>query len=393
MGTLPTIDQIVYQKRFNEPFYCFRPETIIQNGRFFGQRFPGTVMYAVKCNPHAAVIEALYRSGVRNFEAASLAEIKRIRDQLGPVELHFMHPIKPREAIRIGYHQYGVRNFAFDDLDELTKIVEATDRGNDLGLFLRIAVSSRGAILDLSKRFGVSPERAPSLLRQARPYSARLGVCFHVGSQCLQPEAFKEALETMAAVIEQTEEHIDILDIGGGFPVKYPSMSPPPLESFVDVIKAYTQPKMRLWCEPGRALVADAGSLIVQVLARRNAVLFINDGVFGGLADAGVPHYFRYPARLIPATKPSTAITDLEPFSLSGPTCDGHDWMPGPFWLPRTVAEGDWIELGQLGAYSISMRSQFHGFQGFDHVPSVLVRDPPLLRTLSTTSPCLTTSF
>ena len=374
---LPTIVQSVQELGLEDPFYCIRPETIVQSTGIFCQKFKGLVLYAVKCNPHPWVLEAVYRGGVRDFEVASLAEIRQVRGQFPQATLHFMHPVKPRGAIRLGYQEYGVRDFAFDDPDELTKIIEATNQAKDLGLFLRIAVPALGAALDLSKRFGLSGDQAVSLLRTARRYSARLGVCFHVGSQCLDPQAFRLALECIARVIDQAGVAVDIVDVGGGFPVSYPTMSPPALECFLEVIHTHTKEYPQIWCEPGRALVAAGGSLIVQVLARRDDLLFINDGIFGGLADAGIPHYFRYPARLIPAVDRRSGEAHL-PFSFSGPTCDGYDLMPGPFWLPPEVAEGDWIELGQLGAYSASMRSQFHSFQGFDEIKSILVSDPPL---------------
>ena len=362
-----------------ESFYCLRLENIVQKAEIFCRKFNGSVLYAVKCNPHPWVLKAVYRGGVDNFEVASLAEIRQLHTLFPQAGLHYMHPVKPRKSITLGYRAYGVRNFAFDDAAELDKILQATDYPQNLGLFLRIAVSPRGAVLDLSKRFGVSLEEAPSLLKTARKHSLRLGICFHVGSQCLEPEAFGHALQRVDQVIEQAGVKVDVIDVGGGFPVPYPGMTPPPLDDFFTVIHSHLKQDAHLWCEPGRALVAEAGSLVVQVLARRDRVLFINDGVFGGLADAGVPHCFRYPARPLIHAQPDIERKPLLPFSFSGPTCDGYDDMPGPFWLPETVAEGDWIELGQLGAYSASMRSQFHGFQGFEQVTYTAVSDPPLI--------------
>ena len=118
-------------------------------------------------------------------------------------------------------------------------------------------------------------------------------------------------------------------------------------------------PGARLWAEPGRALVAAGTSVVVQVQARRGDALYVNDGVYGSLADAGTLA-FRYPVRLI---RPGgAAAVETIGFSLFGPTCDSADVMNGPFLLPADVAEGDWIEIGQLGAYGACLRTAFNGF-------------------------------
>ena len=126
----------------------------------------------------------------------------------------------------------------------------------------------------------------------------------------------------------------------------------------------------------GRALVAGGTSVVVQVQHRRGDALYINDGVYGSLSDAGAPG-FRFPVRLI---RPDGAAPSDQPaaFSLFGPTCDSADRMDGPFLLPADVAEGDWIEIGQLGAYGACLRTAFNGF---DRARLVEVRDPPLLAT------------
>jgi ornithine decarboxylase len=136
---------------------------------------------------------------------------------------------------------------------------------------------------------------------------------------------------------------------------------------------------VRLWAEPGRALVASGTSLVVQVQLRRGNQLFINDGIYGSLSDAGVPG-FRFPARLV---RPD-AVSEAPPqgFELFGPTCDSADHMRGPFVLPEDVREGDWIELGQLGAYGGCLRTAFNGF---DRARLIEVADRPPLETAGLT--------
>jgi ornithine decarboxylase len=226
----------------------------------------------------------------------------------------------------------------------------------------------------------VSVDEAAALLRAARPHAARLGIAFHVGSQCLDPAVYRAALQLAAAAVVQADVAIDIVDIGGGFPVSYPDAMPPPLDAYVAAIAeaASIFPECtRLWAEPGRALVAPGGSVVVQVELRRGDALYVNDGVYGSLSDAGRPG-FLFPARRI---RPDTAGDDdvrLRGFRLYGPTCDSADHMKGPFLLPEDIDEGDWIELGQLGAYGACLRTRFNGFEGG---ATIEVADPPLLAT------------
>jgi ornithine decarboxylase len=205
---------------------------------------------------------------------------------------------------------------------------------------------------------------AAALLRAARPAAARLGLCFHVGSQMLDPLAWRQALALTGEVIRDAGVAVDVIDVGGGFPVAYPGIEPPPLGAFFAEIEAGFEalalPGAVLWAEPGRALVAAGGSVVVQVQARRGRELFVNDGVYGALSDAGAPG-FTFPVRLIRPEGPAPAMAEAG-FVLFGPTCDSADRMAGPFWLPEDVAEGDWIEIDQLGAYGACLRTAFNGF-------------------------------
>jgi len=343
------------------------------------------VLYAVKCNPEPRVLRAVWAGGVRHFDCASLPEIAFVRKLLPQAEVHFMHPVKARHAIHAAFHEHGVTDFAFDSAEELEKIVQETvpvglvGAPPTLGLFVRLAVTQGGAY-DLSGKFGVNVAEAAALLRAARPHAARLGIAFHVGSQCLDPAVYAAALRLAADAVAHSEVAVDIVDIGGGFPVSYPDTVPPPLDAYVAAIAdgARVFPAaVRLWAEPGRALVAPGGSIVVQVELRRGDALYVNDGVYGSLSDAGRPG-FRFPARRIRPDMPGDDGMALRAFMLYGPTCDSADHMKGPFLLPEDIDEGDWIELGQLGAYGACLRTKFNGFEGG---PTVEVADPPLLMT------------
>lgn len=379
---LPSIDEVISAEKPCEPVHCLRPNTVRAQAQAFLQTFPGTVLYAVKANPDAAVLQALADAGISHFDVASLTEARTVRQLLPEAHLHFMHPVKSRSAIAAVYGEHGIRDFCFDNSEELAKIYEETGHARDLGLYLRLALPPTGAVHELSGKFGAEPAAAVRLLRRARQRARRLGVCFHVGSQCLDPEAYVRAIRRAAEVIAQAGVPVDCFDIGGGFPVSYADQTPPPLEAYADAVRAALAEhpilaESALWCEPGRALVAPGVSVVVQVWARRGSTLYINDGVFGSLFDAGATERVRFPARLIRAGRRAPAVAPA-PFRLYGPTCDSCDQMDGPFFLPNDVTEGDWIELAQLGAYGSCFRTSFNGFGGAQVVE---VRDPPLVPT------------
>jgi len=375
LSALPLVDDLVAIERPAEPMHCLRPAAIMAAADRFVSGFPGDVLYAVKCNPEPAVLRAVWAGGVRHFDCASAGEVALVRQMFPDASIHFMHPVKSRPAIREAYAQHGVRDFVLDSADELAKILEETGDAADLGLFVRLALPPGGARYDLSGKFGAPLAEAAALLRAARPAAARLGLCFHVGSQCMDPLSYRRAMALAGEAIRLAGVAVDVVDVGGGFPVRYPDLEPPPPGAYFAEIEAAFEalglPEgAQLWAEPGRALVADGTSVVVQVLLRRGDALYVNDGVYGSLSDAGAPG-FRFPVRLIrPGAGPA-----LLPFELFGPTCDSADHMRGPFFLPPGVREGDWIEIGQLGAYGACLRTAFNGF---DRARLVEVRDPPM---------------
>ncbi|MBK8174147.1 MAG: type III PLP-dependent enzyme [Rhodospirillales bacterium] len=378
---LPGVDSVVAAEAPNEPLHCFRPAVVESTARTFVGGFPGSVLYAIKCNPEPRVLRAVWAGGVRHFDCASPAEIALVRQMFPEAQVHYMHPVKSRAAIRAAWEQFGVDDFVFDSSDELAKIIAETGSAGarPRGLIVRLAVDNGGAY-DLTGKFGAGPAEAARLLAAARPLASRLGLSFHVGSQCLDPKAYADALVTASAVIGTAGVGIDIVDVGGGFPVSYPDVTPPPLGDYFAVIAAATRclglDDVELWSEPGRALSAAGTSIVVQVQHRRSDALYINDGIYGSLSDAGAPH-FRFPVRLIRPDGPAPA-GELKAFRLFGPTCDSADRMDGPFLLPADAGEGDWIEIGQLGAYGGALRTAFNGF---DRARLIDVADPPLLAT------------
>lgn len=329
----------------------------------FLSKFNGTSLYAAKANPHPAVLKLLWQTGIRDFEVASVREVEQIHALLPGATLYFMHPVKSRKAIRVAYG-LGVRHFAFDSLDELRKIRQETHEATDLALHLRVSVSQDGAEYPLGNKFGVTLIEAPLLLVHARQFSEKLGVTFHVGSQCLDVTAYRRALKDIAGLLAGAGLSLDMLNVGGGFPVPYPDMPTLPLADYFDEIQRAVMEfgfdGLEIFCEPGRALVAEGGAVAVRVEMRRGQSLYLNDGTYGALFDAGQPGW-NFPLELYPAGRLGQS-NDLALFEFYGPTCDSIDKMSGPFTLPADVAEGDWIIFRCLGAYGYVMQTRFNGF-------------------------------
>jgi ornithine decarboxylase len=287
-----------------------------------------------------------------------------------------MHPVKAEEAIREAYFTYNVRTFSLDSLEELEKIMRATDQATDLTLCVRLRVPNDHAKLSLGAKFGAAPDEVKALLFAARQAADALGICFHVGSQTMSPSAYVQALGRVRNAIVEAAVTVDVIDVGGGFPSIYPGMEPVALENYFEAIHRGFESlpvsySSELWCEPGRALSAEYSSIIVRVERRRGTELYINDGAYGALFDAA--HIgWRFPVALL---REDESEEEMTAFSFYGPTCDDMDHMVGPFMLPDDVKVGDYIEIGMLGAYGAAMRT---GFNGFTSESTIEVEDEPM---------------
>ena len=364
MQKFKSVDELVNQLKPTEPVYCIRRNSIRLASRFFQNKFPGKILYAVKTNPHPVVLQTLLDSGIKHYDVASIKEIETIKNLNPEVECSYMHTVKSREDIKEAYFKYNIKTFALDTKDELIKIIESTNHAKDLRLFVRVSVSNEHAEIDLSKKFGAITSEAAGLLRLGKQYAYKLGLSFHVGSQCMHPISYAKGISEIGNIIKRTKIVPDIINVGGGFPTIYPDLVPQSMQSYFDEIKKglknlKLQKLPEIICEPGRSLVAESGSTIVRVNLRKKQKLYINDGTYGTLFDAGTPNIV-YPSRVI---KNGRVISKkLTSFDFYGPTCDSMDYMKGPFILPNNIKENDYIELGQLGAYGLTFRTQFNGF-------------------------------
>jgi len=376
MHTYATPYNIVRNLQPELPVYCFRPQRVTAAARWFVEKFPAQAFYAVKANPAPHVLDALWDAGIRSFDAASEKEIALIHGRFPGARIAYLHPVKPRHAIRRAYENYGVRIFVTDTVAELNKILEATGHAKDLTILVRLAVSCEGSALPLANKFGADPSEAAEILRLARRFADEVGVSFHVGSQAMKPSAWAQAMADASRIIIDAGVTVDIVDVGGGFPAIYADKAPPEMDDYVAMVmrsfeNMFVLENAELWCEPGRALVAEAESLLVRVDLAKGNTLYINDGSYGSLYDA-VHERWDFPVRAISGN--GRKLGRMAEYTVYGPTCDSADVLSEKVWLPAGLAEGDYIEFGNLGAYGRAMATRFNGF---GEAETAIVQDAP----------------
>ncbi|NDV85565.1 ornithine decarboxylase [Aurantimonas aggregata] len=359
------------------PVYCFRPEVLKADARGFMAAFAGDTAYAVKTNGEPMVLSTLAEAGVKIFDVASPGEFAAVRAALPKAEMLYMHPVKAQSDIRLALETYGIRVLSLDHEDEVAKILRIV-RALDLDpgtITLFVRIQTRGhAAYELSKKFGAAPAHAVELLQRCHKIGFKVGICFHVGSQIEDPDTYERALASTDWVRNRADVPLAGLDVGGGFPAEYghdPRRKKREMPGLGQImsrldgdIREWGFDEMPLVAEPGRVIVARAFSLIVRVLLRKGKRLYINDGIWASLSDSWTGK-ITLPARFIPDPARQSRNGDpskIEAFKVCGATCDSVDILSRPFWLPETVDTGDWIEIGHIGAYSLSLRTRFNGF-------------------------------
>jgi ornithine decarboxylase len=367
----PSFALVIEATRPTLPIYVLHPARFrAAVGRFL-QSFPGTTMYAVKANPVAHVLDQIYEAGIRHFDTASLAEIELIRGRYPDSTCHFMAPVRIPGEAGTAWRQHGLTDFVVDCDPELDKLLAETDGGKELRIFVRVATPLGGAMLELSSKFGTTPANAARLLKRIAGAGAKPAVTFHVGSQCLSPFTYAQAVELARRAAVGGGVTISALDIGGGFPGPYLGNDVPPYHWYFDTVReaVSTFPVEEggdVLCEPGRALCAEGVSLITRVILRRDDQLFLNDGIYGSFDELAVPAWTAdYPRRVFgfgPSGRVRERRGELKPFKIFGPTCDTLDVLPRPLLLPKTIQQDDYIVFENMGAYSIALRTGFNGF-------------------------------
>jgi len=340
---LLVVDTNVIRQRFEEF------EKVIGQGRVF---------YALKANPHRHVVELMQELGA-GFEISSERELQSIlRRGVSSDKIISSNPIKTKTFLKAAYSA-GVRLFAFDSFSEVEKLSTLAPGSR---VYVRLSVSNEGSEWPLNKKFGVDVEEAASLLVQAAergltPY----GVTFHVGSQCTEAMTWLKALEQSEAVWKLAKDQgieLHMLNLGGGFPIRYTGRVPSVTE--IAELAIHTVNKMfpqdiEVIVEPGRALIGEAGILVSSVIAKatRNGQkwLYLDVGVFNGLMEilGGISY-------------PVVSLKDgkVTKWVLAGPSCDSFDVVSTGVDLPE-LEVGDKVYIMSAGAYTTAYASGFNG--------------------------------
>ena len=346
-----------------EPVYCIYPQVYRDTAQDFLRGFPGRVLYAVKANDDPDVLTLLRMAGVAHFDCASVAEIATVRRSCSSATCYFMVPVAPRGAARRAQAEFGVRHFMIDHADRLPALAAEVDLSGCV-VFARMAVSHASAMMDLSSKFGAPPADVAGLLQLIRTSGAEPALAFNVGSMVTRTNAYAHAIEVASAVLEALPFKVRLVDIGGGFPKPYPGFEVPPLEAYFATVTAAAKrlplaPGGEILAEPGRALAAPGLSAVVEVLLRKDRRLYLNDGMYGIFWELRFKAHERYAVRAFRGGQALGGRTAS--FRLYGPTCDASDVLPGEVELPADVGSGDYLEFGQIGAYSLSGRTRFNG--------------------------------
>ncbi|HEU4550244.1 MAG TPA: hypothetical protein VFS01_11145 [Rhizomicrobium sp.] len=370
MPRFASVSQAIETLKPVEPVYLLFPDKFRAAAKRFLEGFPGDALYAVKANPSPQALDLIWAAGVRHFDTASLGEIELVKNRFPDAICHFMTPVRMPGAVKIAFEKYGVTDFVIDCDASLDKLLAEVPAAKTLRIFVRIATPLGGAILELSSKFGTTPEDAARLLRRVAKTGAAPALTMHVGSQSLSPFTYAQAIEMARRTANMAKVPPAALDVGGGFPGPYVGNDVPPYHWYFDTIRESVaqmdNPDIPLLCEPGRALCAEGMSLVTQVVLAKGASLYMNDGTYGSFDELTLPGWTGdYPASAwrLDAKGAARRLTGpTKPFRVFGPTCDTLDVLPRPVMLPEQTGDGDFLVWDAIGAYSVAVRTTFNGF-------------------------------
>ena len=356
-----SVEDLLHQKTTDAPVFCVHPQTVRANARGIVERFPGTVLYAVKANPDPNVIRWIVEGGVTGFDTASIREIALCRAALAGAHCSFNHPVKPRAAIVAAYRDWQVRDFVVDHIAELDKVIEEV--GTDLVIQVRVAAPNPSATISFNAKFGATPDEAADLMRAVRDRGATAAISTHVGYQTLDPAAFTRALRIIGEVVDASGVRPAYVNLGGGFPSVLMPAGLQLADFFGTIARVHAADKrlagIALRCEPGSALAHPGGAVLTQVMLVKSNGIYINDGIYGAMSE--LLHTRIQPPTRVYTRDGGIRSGNLRPYTVFGPTCDSYDTIPAPFALPDTIREGDWLYLGMMGAYSHILITDFNG--------------------------------
>lgn len=346
------------------PVLFFSPSALQAAARRFIDGFPGMVTYAVKSNPGEEVIENLAAAGVRGYDCASAFEIDLIRRLAPDAAIHYNNPVRARSEILHAVEK-GVKSYSVDSKSELAKLIELVP-ARDTEISVRFKLPVAGAAYNFGAKFGATAELATELLRTVADAGFIPSITFHPGTQCTDPAAWETYIRTAADIARDAGVTIARLNVGGGFPSHRLTGVIPQLEATFALIdrvatEAFGPARPMLVCEPGRALCGDAFTLAARVKALRDDThVFLNDGVYGSLTELPLIGVIDRVQVMSPEGQLRTGAA--LPRIVFGPTCDSVDRLPGEVPLPSDIAEGDYVIVQGMGAYSTVTNTRFNGF-------------------------------
>ena len=327
------------------------------------------IYYAVKANPDPEIVRTLYKLGA-SFDVASMQEFSLVHQNIENLpakerqdfiwdKIIYANPIKDKFTL-----EYLDRYKPLVTYDNFDEIVKTAKHAPHAGLALRIRVPNTGSMVELSSKFGAAPAESVDLIAAA--FDAGLvveGLCFHVGSQCTNFENYVQAMSIASLIMDEAATRgfkMKLLDIGGGFPARY-DRSVRPFRDLARILNSTIDrlfPKsIEILAEPGRFVVASAGTLVAEVIGKAyrdgRRCYYINDGIYGTYSGIFFDHcqYHLKSARKGPR----------EISAVFGPTCDALDVVSQAEHLPN-LAVGDLVYSENIGAYSRASATSFNGF-------------------------------
>jgi len=354
-------------KSYSKPFLLLDSNIVRDKTRRFKAAMPRVhPHYAVKANPDPRVLKTLIQENV-NFEIASVSELDLLISLGVPAEeIYYSNPMKSRAYLEYASSK-GVEWYALDSIEELRKIVSIKP---DAKMYLRIDTPNIGSDWPLAGKFGTHISDINEIITEAVRLKADLaGVTFHVGSQCRNPLNWQVGIERAKKVfisMRRVGLSPRLLNIGGGYPVRYvkPIPSIEVIGEIVNAAIADLPEDIRIMAEPGRYLVSDSAYFVCRVVgtATRSGKrwMYWDAGMFGGVIE--ITEGLRY-----------GILTDRKgqsiPWTIAGPTCDSVDILMRDEMLPADIQEGDFIYIPNAGAYTTAYASNFNGFP----LPDVVV--------------------
>ena len=355
----------------DHPILYFSPRVLHQVAERFQVGFEGLVTYAVKANPHQAVLSNLVAAGISAFDVASPAEMAAVRLASPDAVMHYNNPVRSDLEIAAGI-SHDVASWSVDEDSELDKL---WDVPRDKEIAVRFALPVEGAAYDFGSKFGAAPEQAVTLLQRVAAEGWTPALCFHPGTQCEDEAAWVEYIHAAKRIVDAAGVEIARLNVGGGFAANRDGVAPDLERVFAAingaVLAAFGTDHPQLICEPGRAMVSESFTLAARIKGMRKGgeMVFLNDGIYGGLVDI---RDMGLPGRVeVVSADGRHRVAARRPRVVFGPTCDSLDRLPDGLPLPDDTQAGDYVLFPGLGAYSSAMSTQFNGY-GLSDVATVI---------------------